>query len=227
MDEATKAHIFEPFFTTKELGKGTGLGLATVYGVVKQSGGFIWVDSSPGAGTTFEIYLPQAAGKAANADTEEKNSPIPRGSETVLVVEDEAGVRELACQFLRVKGYNVLEAEGGHRGVGRRPPPSGRDSPPLERHGHAQDERRGTRGATESNPAGDPHRVHVRLFRIFQGRPGQGISGSTRSAKALFSGFPGRNCPRSARAALGHAGSRGQRTPRYLDAPHFCSGLAP
>ena len=191
MDEATKSHIFEPFFTTKELGKGTGLGLATVYGIVKQSGGFIWVDSSPGAGTTFEIYLPQAAGKAATADPEEKNSPIPRGSETVLVVEDEAGVRELACQFLRVKGYNVLEAEGGHAAIGRRPPLSGRDSPPLERYGHAQDERRRTRGATESDPAGDPHRVHVRLFRIFQGRLGQGISGSTCSAKALFSGFPG------------------------------------
>ena len=114
MDEATKAHIFEPFFTTKELGKGTGLGLATVYGVVKQSGGFIWVNSSISAGTTFEIYLPQAAGKAANAETEEKPSTIPGGSETILVVEDEAGVRELACQFLRVKGYNVLEAEGGH-----------------------------------------------------------------------------------------------------------------
>ena len=113
MDAVTKAHIFEPFFTTKEIGKGTGLGLATVYGVVKQSGGFIWVDSSPGAGTTFEIYLPQAAGKASNGETEEKPSTIPGGSETILVVEDEAGVRELACQFLRVKGYNVLEAAGG------------------------------------------------------------------------------------------------------------------
>jgi len=112
MDEATKTHIFEPFFTTKELGKGTGLGLATVYGVVKQSGGFIWVESSPGAGTTFEIYLPQVAGKAASAETEEQASSIPRGSETVLIVEDEAGVRELACQFLRAKGYTVLEAEG-------------------------------------------------------------------------------------------------------------------
>ncbi len=113
MDDATKAHIFEPFFTTKEIGKGTGLGLATVYGVVKQSGGFIWVDTTPGAGTTFEIYLPQAAGKAANAETEQKPSAIPGGTETVLVVEDEAGVRELACQFLRDKGYTVLEAEGG------------------------------------------------------------------------------------------------------------------
>jgi len=126
MDEATKAHIFEPFFTTKEVGKGTGLGLATVYGVVKQSGGFIWVDSSPGVGTAFEIYLPQAAGKAASGEREEKPAAIRGGSETVLVVEDEAGVRELACEFLRVKGYNVLEAEDGlkalaisrsHRGV--------------------------------------------------------------------------------------------------------------
>jgi len=113
MDEATKAHIFEPFFTTKEVGKGTGLGLATVYGVVKQSGGFIWVDSTPDVGTTFEIYLPQAAGKAISGDTEEKPAVIRGGSETVLVVEDEAGVRELACQFLRVKGYNVLEAKDG------------------------------------------------------------------------------------------------------------------
>jgi signal transduction histidine kinase len=113
MDEATKLHIFEPFFTTKELGKGTGLGLATVYGVVKQSGGFIWVDSAPGAGTTFEIYLPQAVETPAKAEPEEKAEPTARGSETVLVVEDEAGVRELACQFLRVKGYSVLEAEGG------------------------------------------------------------------------------------------------------------------
>ena len=113
MDEATKAHIFEPFFTTKDIGKGTGLGLATVYGVVKQSGGFIWVESAPGAGTTFEIYLPQAEGKAAILNVEQTSPAIPDGDETVLVVEDEAGVRELACQFLRVKGYKVLEAEGG------------------------------------------------------------------------------------------------------------------
>jgi signal transduction histidine kinase len=113
MDEATKAHIFEPFFTTKEIGKGTGLGLATVYGVVKQSGGFIWVDSSLGKGTTFEVYLPQVAGKQEIAEPEEKLSAVPGGSETVLIVEDEAGVRELACQFLRVKGYKVLEAESG------------------------------------------------------------------------------------------------------------------
>jgi two-component system cell cycle sensor histidine kinase/response regulator CckA len=113
MDETTKAHIFEPFFTTKELGKGTGLGLATVYGVVKQSGGFIWVESSPGKGTTFEIYLPKAQGKASESEAETKPSSIRRGSETILVVEDESGIRELACAFLRVNGYFVLEAKDG------------------------------------------------------------------------------------------------------------------
>jgi signal transduction histidine kinase len=124
MDDATKVHIFEPFFTTKEVGKGTGLGLATVYGVVKQSGGFIWLISSPGKGTTFEIYLPQVIGVAAQAEVEEKLSPAPQGSETILVVEDEAGVRELACQFLRIKGYTVLEAQGGEEAleVARRHP---------------------------------------------------------------------------------------------------------
>ncbi len=113
MDEATKTHIFEPFFTTKEVGKGTGLGLATVYGVVKQSGGFIWVDSIVGKGTTFEVYLPEVAGAISKTTPEISGKPIPRGSETILVVEDEEGVRDLACQFLRVKGYNVLEASSG------------------------------------------------------------------------------------------------------------------
>jgi signal transduction histidine kinase/CheY-like chemotaxis protein len=113
MDEKTKALIFEPFFTTKEVGKGTGLGLATVYGVVKQSGGFIWVESSPGKGTTFEIYLPKAQGKASASEAEKKPSSLPKGSETILVVEDESGVRELACEFLKVSGYSVLEAKDG------------------------------------------------------------------------------------------------------------------
>ena len=117
MDDATKTHIFEPFFTTKEVGKGTGLGLATVYGVVKQSGGFIWVISSPGKGTTFEIYLPQVSGPVPKFDLETKPSAIPHGSETILVAEDEAGVRELACQFLRVKGYTVLEAKDGREAL--------------------------------------------------------------------------------------------------------------
>ena len=113
MDEETKAHIFEPFFTTKEVGKGTGLGLATVYGVVKQSSGFIWVESAPEKGATFEIYLPRAQGAKAEGVTETKPAAIPRGNETILVVEDEGAVRELACEFLNNAGYAVLEAKNG------------------------------------------------------------------------------------------------------------------
>jgi two-component system cell cycle sensor histidine kinase/response regulator CckA len=113
MDEDTKARIFEPFFTTKEVGKGTGLGLATVYGIVKQSGGFIWVESAPGKGTTFEIYLPQASGKATEVGAEPAARIESRGTETILIVEDEPGVRELASQFLKASGYSVLEASDG------------------------------------------------------------------------------------------------------------------
>ena len=113
MSAEIKSHIFEPFFTTKETGKGTGLGLATVYGVVKQSGGYIWVESAPSKGATFEIYLPQAVESAADREAEGKPAPLPRGTETVLVVEDETGVRELACEFLKLSGYTVLEAPNG------------------------------------------------------------------------------------------------------------------
>jgi signal transduction histidine kinase/ActR/RegA family two-component response regulator len=113
MDEKTKAHIFEPFFTTKEIGKGTGLGLATVYGIVKQSGGFIWVESAPGQGTTFEIYLPNVSEAVSENERDGASGPLPRGTETVLVVEDEDGVRELAAEFLRRNGYSVLEARDG------------------------------------------------------------------------------------------------------------------
>jgi signal transduction histidine kinase len=113
MDEETKSHIFEPFFTTKEVGKGTGLGLATVYGIVKQSGGFIWVDSTPGKGTTFEIYLPAVEGEIAPCDEIVRNTFALSGSETVLIAEDEEGVRDLAARILRSSGYKVLEAKDG------------------------------------------------------------------------------------------------------------------
>jgi len=116
MDAETQAHVFEPFFTTKEKGKGTGLGLATVYGVVKQSGGYVWVYSEPGRGTSFKIYLPRIEETAVPAGRHGKSeTQIPeRGSETILLVEDEKGVRELAREYLASSGYTVIEAEDGH-----------------------------------------------------------------------------------------------------------------
>ena len=113
MDAATQARIFEPFFTTKEPGKGTGLGLATVYGVVKQSGGFIWVESHPGSGTRFEIYLPRTTEQPERPQTATEGSQHNGMRKTVLVVEDEKDVRDLASEFLKAAGYNVHTAEDG------------------------------------------------------------------------------------------------------------------
>jgi len=112
MDEETRQRIFEPFFTTKEQGKGTGLGLATVYGIVEQSGGHITVDTAPGKGTTFTIYLPQAAGTASGGPRAGA-VPLAEGDETILVVEDEPAVQEMARRMLSAGGYTVLTANSG------------------------------------------------------------------------------------------------------------------
>jgi PAS domain S-box-containing protein len=117
MDAKTQARIFEPFFTTKGQGKGTGLGLATVYGVVKQSGGFIWVYSEVGRGTTFKIHLPQVTSQVEKAATEKISSRPAAGTETILFVEDEESVRDLVRDYLTATGYHMLEAPDGVRAL--------------------------------------------------------------------------------------------------------------
>jgi PAS domain S-box-containing protein len=117
MEEAVQLQIFEPFFTTKEKGRGTGLGLATVYGIVKQAGGHIWLYSEAGEGTTFKIYLPRAFAPAEEIATPVPSLAAPRGSETLLIVEDEPAVRALVASALRGLGYYVLEAGGGEAAI--------------------------------------------------------------------------------------------------------------
>jgi PAS domain S-box-containing protein len=118
MTDAIRQRVFEPFFTTKAEGRGTGLGLATVYGIVKQSTGYIWVSSAPGAGATFDIYLPRVDQKAPRLVTGlEEGSKYPRGSETILLLEDDESLRQVTCDCLTTNGYNVLQADRGNHAI--------------------------------------------------------------------------------------------------------------
>lgn len=110
------AQIFEPFFTTKEPGKGTGLGLSTVYGIVKQSGGYVWAYSEPMRGTTFKVYFPQVDGPAEKVTAPRSDLVFDRGTETILLVEDDDAVRAIA-ELLRGAGYTVLEANGANAAI--------------------------------------------------------------------------------------------------------------
>src|SRR5687767_11794083 len=117
MDQKTMSRVFEPFFTTKPVGRGTGLGLSTVYGIVKQSGGNIWVYSEPGRGTTFKVYLPEAKTAPTAPDFESSQRELHTGSETILLVEDEESVRGLAREILESCGYKVIEAADGAEAI--------------------------------------------------------------------------------------------------------------
>lgn len=117
MDPETASHVFEPFFTTKEQGKGTGLGLSTVYGIVKQSDGYVYLDTIPGRGTTFRVFLPQVDEIPLPAEATPVRLERLKGTETILLVEDEAGVRELARAFLLRRGYQILEASSGQQAL--------------------------------------------------------------------------------------------------------------
>jgi CheY-like chemotaxis protein len=113
MTREVQEHVFEPFFTTKEKGKGTGLGLSTVYGIIKQSNGYIWVYSEPNQGSTFKIYLPRVAEEADAVEKDSGEIKIQRGSETIFLVEDNDMLRDFAVKVLRKSGYTVLEAGNG------------------------------------------------------------------------------------------------------------------
>jgi hypothetical protein len=113
MDAKTKSHLFEPFFTTKPRGSGTGLGLATIHGIVKQSGGYVWADSQLGKGSTFRVFFPRVEGKSVGDEPEAAPQVPARGTETILLVEDEPMVRRLARTVLQDAGYRVLDAGEG------------------------------------------------------------------------------------------------------------------
>ena len=132
MSPEVQAHVFEPFFTTKGVGKGTGLGLATVYGIVKQHGGYIAIESAPGAGTAVSMYLARVATPSDGAASAETDAPPVTGSGTVLVVEDAADLRELAAEILGMAGYTVLSAGGPGEALGM-----------AARHGGAEPRRTG------------------------------------------------------------------------------------
>jgi two-component system cell cycle sensor histidine kinase/response regulator CckA len=117
MDPETLSHIFEPFFTTKQPGKGTGLGLSTVHGIINQSGGYIWVYSEPGRGTTFKIYLPAIAQSTFAQASHPSEKTLARGSATVLLAEDDAPMRALTRHLLEAQGYRVLEACDGDQAI--------------------------------------------------------------------------------------------------------------
>ena len=164
MDEETLAHVFEPFFTTKAPGSGTGLGLATVYGTVKQSGGYIWVYSEPGRGTTFKVYLPRTNEPPTETPKEDPmRDRTSQGHETILVAEDEAVVRDMVVAALERMGYRVVAASTGEEAVRLIDRMGEEIDLLLTRCGHARHERTRPVRPRAADAPGPEGRVHVRL----------------------------------------------------------------
>ena len=190
MSAEVQAHIFEPFYTTKGPEKGTGLGLATVYGIIKQSGGNIWVYSEPGKGATFKVYLPRADADVPGTVLVDPPEGRHRGHETVLLVEDDEKVREVVAAALREAGYAVLEAASGPGRPRPAPgPPRGR-GPPDRGPRDARPERPRARRAVARAPPRGPRPLHLRLHRRHRlpsraGSPRAPPSSRSRSLRAL------------------------------------------
>jgi hypothetical protein len=159
LSEEAKAHLFEPFFTTKDFGKGTGLGLAMCYGIVKQNGGHIGVESKRGLGTAFSIYLPQVDAPLDAVPAPRSNVPVQAGSETLLFVEDDDLVRHLAVTELSSHGYRLIVASNGE-GCSRA---YWRDPPAHHRRNHAKNGRRGPRAGLSQDAPAHAGALHLRL----------------------------------------------------------------
>ena len=196
MPPEVKSHLFEPFFTTKPTTLNTGLGLATVYGIVVQSGGYIWVDTAPDQGASFKICLPRVLADDAEGVVAERRPAPARGTETVLLVEDEEAVRLLASRVLAAQGYTVLEARNGREAMAVLGRPDHGIRPGPDRRRHARYGRGRAGRAPQRQPSRHPGRLHVGLHRGRQAPAGRPQLPASLPAEAVLTRESGRAHPR-------------------------------